>query len=153
MSRSISHKVEELISKTIEENNFELVDVEYVKEGKEWYLRIYIDCEKGVSLDDCELISRKVGDILDEKDIINSSYILEVSSPGIERPLKKEKDFIRFKGSKAIVKTFAAIDGQKLFEGIIKEYKDGLLTLLVEGEKEVNIEFDKIASANLTIDF
>ena len=91
-------KTEELVMPLIEENKFELVDVEYVKEGSNWYLRVYIDKPGGINVDDCELISRALSDLLDEKDFIDEAYILEVSSPGLGRPLKKEKDFQRSLG-------------------------------------------------------
>ncbi len=84
---------EELVMPLIRQNQFELVDVEYVKEGSNWYLRVYIDKPGGINVDDCELISRALSDLLDEKDYIEDAYILEVSSPGLGRPLKKEKDF------------------------------------------------------------
>ena len=152
MSQNISSKVEDLIIPVIQGNNLDLVDVQYVKEGKEWYLRIFIDKPDGITLDDCEVVSREVGQLLDENDPLKTSYILEVSSPGIERPLKKEKDYLRFLGSKVTVKTFDTIDGQKKFIGYLKEFKEGIVTLTVN-EKDINISLDKIASANLTIDF
>ena len=86
-------KTEELLMPIMEEHQFELVDVEYVKEGSNWYLRAYIDKEGGITVDDCELVSRRMSDLLDEEDYIEESYIFEVSSPGLGRPLKKEKDF------------------------------------------------------------
>ena len=96
------------------ENGMELIDVEYVKEGAEWYLRLFLDKEgdEGIDLDDCELISRKFSDILEEKDPITQAYRLEVSSPGIERPLKRTKDFQRFQGEKVQVKTFSEVEGK-----------------------------------------
>ena len=152
MSQNVSSKVEDLIIPVIQRNNLDLADVQYVKEGKEWYLRIFIDKPDGINLDDCELISREVGQLLDENDPIKTSYILEVSSPGIERPLKKEKDYLRFLGSKVTIKTFDIINDQKIFVGYLKEFKEGIVTLSVD-EKDINIALDKIASANLTIDF
>ncbi|MBS3970972.1 MAG: ribosome maturation factor RimP [Clostridia bacterium] len=152
MSQNVANKVEDLIMPVIQGNNFDLVDVQYVKEGKEWYLRVFIDKPEGITLDDCELISREVGQLLDESEPIKTSYILEISSPGIERPLKKEKDYLRFLGSKIMVKTFDAINGQKIFVGQLKEFKEGIVTLTVN-ERDINISLDKIASANLTVDF
>lgn len=152
MSQNVSNKVENLIMPVIEKNKIELVDVQYLKEGKEWYLRIFIDKPEGITLDDCELISREIGQLLDERDLIKTSYILEVSSPGIERPLKKEKDYLRFLGSKIMIKTFEAINGEKTFVGNLKEFKEGIVTLNVN-EKDINISLDKVASANLTVDF
>ena len=88
-------KTEKLLLPIIEANQFELVDVEYVKEGSNWYLRAYIDKEGGITVDDCEMVSRALSDLLDQKDFIEDAYILEVSSPGLGRPLKKEKDFLK----------------------------------------------------------
>ena len=152
MSQNVSSKVEDLIMPVIQKNNFELVDVQYVKEGKEWYLRVFIDKPEGITLDDCELINREIGHLLDENDPIKTSYILEVSSPGIERPLKKEKDYLRFLGSKITVKTFDAIDGQKIFVGQLKEFVEGIATITVD-KRDVSISLDKIAFANLAVDF
>ena len=152
MSRSIAAKVEELVKVSIEKKGYEIVDVEYEKIGKEWYLRIFIDKPDGVGLEDCEIASRKIGQILDDFDIIKSSYILEVSSPGIERPLKKEKDFKRFLGSKVLIKSFEAIDGQKTFEGILEDFRDDVVTIN-SNNKMYLIELDKIASANLSVEF
>ena len=113
-------KTEELIMPLIEQHQFELVDVEYVKEGGNWYLRAYIDKPGGITVDDCELVSRALSDLLDEHDFIEDAYILEVSSPGLGRPLKKDKDFARSIGEEVDVKTFRAIQHQKDFTGILK---------------------------------
>lgn len=97
--------------------NIELIEVEYVKEGSDWYLRLYIDKQGGVSLDDCQLVSEALNDILDEKDIIKGKYIFEVSSPGIDRPLKTDRDFERYKGVDVEVHLYAPIDNSKIFVG------------------------------------
>ena len=115
-------KTEEILLPIIEEYGFELVDVEYVKEGGTWYLRTYIDKEGGISIDDCEKVSRRLSDILDEKDYIDDTYIMEVSSPGLGRPLKKEKDFKRSLGKEVDIRTYRMIDKQKEFTGILKDY-------------------------------
>jgi ribosome maturation factor RimP len=115
-------KAEELIAPIIEEHSFELVDLEYVKEGSDWYLRAYIDKPGGINIDDCEAVSRAFSDLLDEKDFIEDAYILEVSSPGLGRPLKKDKDFKRNLGKKIECKSYKSINGQKEFAGILKEY-------------------------------
>ena len=118
-------KIEDTIWKMAEpvvlENGLELIDVEYVKEGAEWYLRLFLDKEgdEGVALDDCELISRKLSDLLETADPIAQAYRLEVSSPGIERPLKRTKDFQRFQGEKVQIKTFSDVEGKKQFIGIL----------------------------------
>ncbi|MGL4790862.1 MAG: ribosome maturation factor RimP, partial [Anaerotignaceae bacterium] len=108
-------KVEQMLMPIITENNFELVDVEFIKEGQNWYLRIYVDKDGGISIDDCELVSKAFEKIVDEKDPIEQAYILEVSSPGIDRPLKKEADFVKFKGELVDIKLYKAINKQKEF--------------------------------------
>ncbi len=145
-------KAEELIMPLIEKNNFELVDVEYVKEGGSYYLRYYIDKENGINVDDCELISRAVSDLLDEKDFIDEAYILEVSSPGLGRPLKKPKDFERSIGKEVEIKLYKAIDRQKDFEGTLTGYTDSQVTISADGE-EITFDRDKIALIRLAFDF
>ena len=115
-------KAEALLLPIIEANNFELVDVEYVKEGSNWYLRAYIDKEGGISVDDCEVVSRAFSDKLDEEDFIDDAYIMEVSSPGLGRPLKKEKDYKRSMGKELEIRTYRAINREKEFYGILKCY-------------------------------
>lgn len=112
MSRreTYEQRAEELLLPLVEAQNFELVDVEYVKEAGSWYLRAYIDKEGGITVDDCEVISRAFSDKLDEEDFIEDSYILEVSSPGLGRPLKKEKDFVRSMGKELEIRTYRPID-------------------------------------------
>ena len=119
----IEQKTEELVTPIIDENHFELVDVEYVKEGANWYLRIYADKEGGISIDDCVLISRALEAKLDADDFIKDAYILEVSSPGLGRPLKKEKDFQISIGQSVDIKLYKAIDKQKEFTGIKRIFK------------------------------
>ena len=102
-------QTEELLEPIVAEQGFELVDVEYVKEAGNWYLRAYIDKPGGITVDDCEVVSRRFSDILDEKDYIEDSYIFEVSSPGLGRPLKKEKDFIRSVGQEVEIRTYLSL--------------------------------------------
>ena len=147
----VANIVTKLVQNTIENKGYELVDVEYLKEGKDWYLRIYIDKEEGVSLDDCEVVSREVSEILDKENPIDNSYILEVSSPGVERPLKKERDFERFSGKAVYVKTFAPIDGKKEFKGILRGMENGNVAVEMENQKHY-IPKDKVASAHLTVE-
>ena len=116
---SYESRVEAFLLPLMEENNFELVDVEYVKEAGTWYLRAYIDKEGGIAVDDCEVISRRLSDWLDKEDFIDDSYILEVSSPGLGRPLKKEKDYKRSIGREVEVRLYKAIDRQKEFTGTL----------------------------------
>ena len=146
-------QTEELMIPIVTEFGFELVDVEYVKEAGTWYLRAYIDKPGGIMVDDCEVVSRELSDILDEKDFIDEAYILEVSSPGLGRPLKKEKDFARSLGEEVEVRTYRAIDRQKEFIGILKDYdKD---TVTIEYEDGETMTFDKadIALIRLAFDF
>lgn len=146
-------KVEAFLLPVMEENGFELVDVEYVKEAGTWYLRAYIDKPGGFTVDDCEMVSRKLGDWLDKEDFIDESYILEVSSPGLGRPLKKEKDFVRNKGKEVDIKLYKAIDRQKDFTGILTDFdKDTVTITMGDGETVV---FDKadIALIRLSFDF
>ena len=106
-------RTEELITPILDRRNFELVDVEYVKEGSTWYLRVYIDKEGGITSDDCADVSREMNEILDREDYVEGSYTFEVSSPGLGRPLKKEKDYIRSMGKELEIRTYRAIDREK----------------------------------------
>jgi ribosome maturation factor RimP len=146
-------KTEELLLPLVEKHQFELVDVEYVKEGGNWYLRAYIDKQGGITVDDCEIISRALSDLLDQHDFIEEAYILEVSSPGLGRPLKKEKDFARSLGEEIEVRTFRPINHQKEFTGILKEYDKE--KIVIEAENQETMEFDRsdIALVRLAFDF
>ena len=146
-------KTEELIMPLIEQHQFELVDVEYVKEGGNWYLRAYIDKPGGITVDDCELVSRALSDLLDEHDFIEDAYILEVSSPGLGRPLKKDKDFARSIGEEVDVKTCRAIQHQKDFTGILKAYDKEKIVLELEGGEEMAFARADIALVRLAFDF
>lgn len=146
-------RTEDLLLPIIEANHYELVDVEYVKEGSNWYLRAYIDKEGGITVDDCEIVSRALGEILDKDDFIDSAYILEVSSPGLGRPLKKERDFERSLGDEVEVRTYKAIEKQKEFVGILKAYDKYSVTLVFEDNTEINIARADIALIRLAFDF
>ena len=148
-------KTEEILQPLMEEHGFELVDVEYVKEGGTWYLRSYIDKPGGITIDDCETVSRRLSDILDEKDFIEDSYIMEVSSPGLGRPLKKEKDFKRSLGKEVEIRTYRMIDKSKEFTGILKEYDSGTVTIELSDDNGTCKTFDKgdIALIRLAFDF
>ena len=113
-------KAEALLEPIVAEHNFELVDVEYVKEGSNFYLRAYIDKPEGITVDDCEIVSRTFSQKLDEEDFIDEAYIMEVSSPGLGRPLKKEKDYKRSMGKELEIRTYRAINKEKEFYGILK---------------------------------
>lgn len=127
----------ELVTPIIEENQFELVDVEYVKEGADYYLRVYADKEGGITIDDCVLISRSLEERLDEADKLTEPYILEVSSPGLTRPLKKDKDLKRNLGKLVEVKLYRAQDGLKDFEAYLEAFDDEVITLRFEDEDSV----------------
>lgn len=146
-------KTEEILLPIVEEYGFELVDVEYVKEGGTWYLRTYIDKEGGISIDDCEKVSRRLSDILDEKDYIDDTYIMEVSSPGLGRPLKKEKDFKRSLGKEVDIRTYRMIDKQKEFTGILKDYDKDTVTIELENETLKTFEKGDIALIRIAFDF
>ena len=143
----------ELLLPIVESHGFELVDVEYVKEAGNWFLRAYIDKPGGITVDDCELVSRAFSDILDEKDYIEDSYIFEVSSPGLGRPLKKEKDFARSIGEEVEIRTYRAIDRQKEFIGILTEYDKDTVTIEYEDETTQKFERADIALIRLALHF
>ena len=134
---SYEQKAETMITPILQENGLELVDVEYVKEAGQWYLRFYIDKDGGVNINDCETVSRAMSDLLDKDDFIEDAYILEVSSPGLGRPIKKEKDFIRNTGREIEFKLFKAEDGTKEFTGILKAFDKDTVTVLLNEEEKV----------------
>ena len=144
---------EPLLQPIIDAHGFELVDVEYVKEAGNWYLRAYIDKPGGITVDDCEVVSRAFSDILDEKDYIEDTYIFEVSSPGLGRPLKKEKDFKRSLGEEVEVRTYRAVNKQKEFIGILKEYDKDTVTLEYEDETTQRFDRSDIALIRLALHF
>lgn len=146
-------RTEELLLPILEELSFELVDVEYVKEGSNWYLRAYIDKEGGISVDDCEAVSRRMSDLLDEHDYIEGSYIFEVSSPGLGRPLKKEKDYARSMGKELEIRTYRPIQKQKEFYGILKAYDADEVTVALEDGTEITFAKPDIALIRLAFDF
>ena len=129
----------------------ELWDVEYVKEAGTWYLRVYIDCEGGVSIDQCEAVSRELDPILDEKDIIPGAYTFEVSSAGAERQLKRPSDFERFMGSLVEVKLYKVKDGRKEFVGNLRGYENGSVTIEISGGNELTFEKNEVANVRLRI--
>ena len=147
-------KTEALLQPLMEENNFELVDVEYVKEGGNYYLRAYIDKEGGITINDCELISRALSDILDEKDFIPDAYILEVSSPGLGRQLKKDKDFKRSLGEEVEIKLYKPIEKKKELIGLLEDFDaDNLYVTLEDSEEPLAVSRKNIAMVRLTFDF
>lgn len=156
MSKSVTYvkQTEEYLEKLSTELNFELVDVEFVKEAGEYYLRVYCDMDKegGISIDDCVEISRHLSDWLDEKDFIEEGYILEVSSPGLGRTLKKDKDFLREIGKEVELKLYKSREGIKDFEGILKSFDAE--NIVIEGDEGEEVFARKeIANIRLKIDF
>ncbi len=152
MISQIKPIVESLLQPFLDENSFELVDVEYVKEGSNWFLRVYVDKEGGIDIDDCGRISEFLSEKLDEKDPIPTAYFLEVSSPGAERPLKKVQDYHKAVGQHVFVTTYEPVDGLKEFEGMLLSFDEQ--TVVVEiGKKKHEIPYNKVASARLAIVF
>ena len=146
-------KAEALVLPLVEANNFELVDVEYVKEAGTWYLRVYIDKEGGININDCELVSRAFSEILDKEDPIEDAYILEVSSPGLGRPLKKDKDFQRHLGDEVEVRTYKPINKQKEFVGLLDAWDKETVTLQLESGELMTIARADIALIRQYIEF
>lgn len=144
--------VEEFAAPYLTESGFELVDVEYVKEGSNWFLRVYVDKDGGIDIDDCGRISEFVSAKLDELDPISDAYFLEVSSPGAERPLKKAEDVSRAVGKHVFVTTYEPVDGAKEFEGKLEAF-DGETITVVVGKRKHAIPYGKVASARLAIVF
>ena len=147
----VTQSVIELIEPGLLAKGIELVDVEFKKEGKNWVLRIFIDKEGGVTLEDCQKISRLAGDLIEVEEVIEPAYTMEVSSPGLNRVLKKEKDFIRFSGKKIGVQCHAPLNGRKKFAGILKDFKNQSIHLEVDGQLQI-IPINRVAKANLVIE-
>ncbi|HEY9856585.1 MAG TPA: ribosome maturation factor RimP [Stenomitos sp.] len=150
MSR-IAEQVTELARPIADELGLELFDVEYVKEGGSMVLRLYIDSEAGISHAECEAMSRRLDEVLDQKDLIAGAYNLEVSSPGAERPLRSERDFTRFAGKQVLVKTYAPVDGNKEWKGELIGQQDG--EIRIKGPKgDMAFPKDQVSLVRLTID-
>ena len=142
-------KTEQLIQPLIDANNFELVDVEFVKEGSDWYLRVYIDKDGGITVDDCELISRAFNEILDREDYISEQYIFEVSSPGLMRPLKKEKDYKRSVGKLIDIKLYKPVDKCKEFTGVLDSYDKDTVTIKMDDDTQKTFDRSNLAMIRL----
>lgn len=155
MSRKETYeqKAEEMILPIVEANGFELVDVEYVREGGTWYLRAYIDKEGGITVDDCEVVSRAFSDKLDEDDFIEDAYVLEVSSPGLGRPLRKEKDYQRSMGKKLEIRTYRAVDRCREFYGVLTAYDEDSVTIEEEDGALRTFAKTDISLIRLAFDF
>ncbi|CAM3937337.1 ribosome maturation factor RimP [Paenibacillus alkaliterrae] len=148
----IKTAVEEMVGPYLNSNGFELVDIEYVKEGSHFFLRIFVDKEGGIDIDDCGRISEFVSEQLDKNDPITDAYFLEVSSPGAERPLKKQEDVTKAIGKHVYITTYEPISGAKEFEGLLLSF-DGEDVIIRVGKKDHTIPYTKVASARLAIVF
>lgn len=143
--------VETLVAEIIQDDAIELVDVEYVRE-KDWYLRVYLDKPDGIELEDCQWVSEKLAEKLDEMDPIPDSYYLEVSSPGLDRELRKDRDFVRYQGEKVELHTYAPFNGAKDFVGILRGLREKIITLEIDG-KPCEFPQDKVAKVRLYLEF
>lgn len=153
MKKNLEATIEEIVTKITDEHGFEMVDVEYVKEAGESYLRVYIDKEEGISLNECELVSRELSPILDEKDPIKENYFLEVSSPGLDRALKKDRDFVRYQGRDVDLKLYKPLNGCKQFEGeLVGLTEDNNIKIIANG-KEMEFNRKDVAIVRLAIKF
>lgn len=156
MSSKVVQTTEELVLPILKQKNLELVNVEYVKEGKNWFLRVYIDKEGGVDITECGEVSEELSEQLDQTDPIAEAYFLEVSSPGAERPLKKKKDFEENMNKQIYVKLYEPINGEKEYEGKLVDFANDVITIsykLKTRNQTVEIPFEKIAKARLAVSF
>ena len=149
----VTDVVAQLAAPVVEQAGCSLWDVEYVKEAGEWFLRVYIDKEGGVSIDDCEAVSRPLSDLLDEADPIEGSYTFEVSSAGAERPLKRPSDFQQFMGSPVLLKTYKPVNGRKEFAGRLAGYDNGAVELDMGTAQPLRFEKQDIALVRLRVEF
>lgn len=146
-------RVEEMVTAITDEKGFETVDVEYVKEAGQFYLRVYIDKEGGISLNECEEVSRELSPKLDENDFIEENYYLEVSSPGIDRALKRDKEFVKYKGRDVEIKLYKAIDGVKQFEGELVGLDEENNIVVIINNEEMKFNRKDVAIIRLAIRF
>lgn len=147
-SEQVVKQVRQIALPIVQEAGMELVDVEFLKEGGHWYLRVFIDKPDGINHEDCRFVSEKIDKLLDEKVQVAHEYNLEVSSPGIERPLNKLEDYQRFIGNNAIITTFAPINGRKKFNGCLQGIRGGNVVIDIDGA-ELLVSLEQIASARL----
>jgi len=153
MANRLLDEVVRIAEPIIETANAELVDAEYLKEGSERIVRLYVGLQEGnISLDELAELNRKISDGLDESDVTEESYTLEVSSPGVNRPLKKERDYLRFRGSKVDVSLYESVDGLKKFTCVLTDYNNGIF-LFTNDRKQIEISADKVAKINLHFEF
>lgn len=141
-----------LIEPILDEMGIELVDVEYLSEGGRWILRVYVDRDGGIALDDCVRVSREIEDLIDVNDFFRQPYVLEVSSPGLNRPLKKEKDFVHAVGKNVDIRMAAPIDGRRNFKGKLQSFEDGVLCVTANEDRFL-LPYGGVKKANLVYDF
>jgi ribosome maturation factor RimP len=151
MSELIIDKMRGFLQSLLPSMELELFDVQFLRDGQGWVLRVFVESETGVTLEHCSLVSRELGRYLDVEDLIDHAYSLEVSSPGLERPLRSTDDFRRYCGKKARVKVHNAIDSEKVFEGVIEEVVDDLIHLKLEDDRSIQFSFEMINKARLAI--
>jgi len=149
----VSKKVQNIVEPIITGLGYELVEVEFVKEGSHKYLRLYIDKPGGISIDDCQKINDAVINVIDAADPISEAYIFEVSSPGLDRPLKNEKDFLRHYGEEVEVGLYAPLDGCKGFEGILTNYTDGVLKIKTKNDQIMEFDMKTVSVVKRVIKF
>jgi ribosome maturation factor RimP len=152
-ANDIAGRVEEMARPVAESKGLELVEVQYAGEGGRRYLRVFLDKPGGISLDDCEAVSRELDRVLDDADFIPHSYVLEVSSPGLERPLKRREDFARFNGRLVLIHTYAPLNGRKKFSGRLMDSGENGVTVLIGEHETATIPWNQIARARLAVEF
>ncbi|MBH0229311.1 ribosome maturation factor RimP [Halobacillus yeomjeoni] len=156
MSNHVTSVTEKLVQPILDEMNLELVDIEYKKEGQDWFLRVFIDKPGGVDIEECGIVNEKLSEKLDEEDPIDMAYFLDVSSPGAERPLKTQKDFEKYVGEHVYMKLYEPIDGEKEFEGTLVSFENETAVVEIRiktRKKQLEVPFEKIAKANLAVTF
>ena len=153
VSKEVEKKVEAFAAPICADLGVSLWSVEFAREGGNWFLRVYIDRESGVSIDDCEAISRKLEKHLDEKDFIEPAYVLEVSSPGIDRPLRRPQDFEKYTGSYVDIKLYKAVNKAKQFHGKLCGLKDGVVSIETDDGETLEFEYAQVASCRLAVMF
>jgi ribosome maturation factor RimP len=156
MSQKITELTTELVTPIVEKLGLELVDVEFVKEGKNWFLRVFIDSPSGIDIEECGTVSEQLSEKLDELDPIEQPYFLEVSSPGVERPLKKPEDVKNAIGKNVNIKLYEPINGEKVYEGLLKDFDGETLFMEIKVKtqvKKVELPYPKVANARLAVVF
>jgi len=155
MGKSVRERTEELLQPILDEMSLELFDLQYVKQGPEWYLKIFVDKkEGGITIDECGLLSNELSEKLDEEDFIPGTYFLEVSSPGVERPISTKEDFKNSVGKHVYMTLYAPVDGEKVYEGLLKQFENDIATIeyqVLSKKKTAEIPFKKIANARLAV--